>query len=391
MQQTMTMRSIMADFADVTGLTDGSLEPRRYLWTDAFAVCNYLELYRQSGNEQDLQLALKLVDQVHGTLGKFHRDSEHHGWLSGLDEAQARLHPTVAGLRIGKPLNERRADEVYDDRLEWDRDGQYFHYLTKWMHALNRVSQVSGKCSYNRWALELASVAFAAFAYTPVSGGHKRMYWKMSTDLSRALVASMGQHDPLDGFITYQQLAASAKQFPEIPAELDLKTEIEELQVMCAAGSWATDDPLGIGGLLTDAYRLVQLIDVHHLDESRRLELLLHDIDISLQAFSSNNQLHLPAEYRLAFRELGLVIGLHAIDRMRNCIEQHQENFTNADQLNAVLNKLLRFNRIIELIEHFWLNPENRLVDSWYEHADINNVMLATSLAPDGFLSFAHG
>ena len=50
MQQTATMRSIMSDFADSTGLTGASPEPRRYLWTDAFAVCNYLELYRQTGD-----------------------------------------------------------------------------------------------------------------------------------------------------------------------------------------------------------------------------------------------------------------------------------------------------------------------------------------------------
>ena len=198
MQQNTTMRSIMSDFAGSTGLTNNSLEPRRYLWTDAFAVCNCLELYRQTGDVEDLQLALKLVDQVHSTLGKHHKDSKYSGWLSGLDEIQARLHPTIAGLRIGKQLNERQADDVYDDQLEWDRDGQYFHYLTKWMFALNRVSQVTGKSIYNQWALELARAAHAAFTYIPVSGGVKRMYWKMSIDrtvvqdLSASLKTKMG-------------------------------------------------------------------------------------------------------------------------------------------------------------------------------------------------------
>ena len=387
MQQTITMRSIMSDFADSTGLSNDSPGPRRYLWTDAFAVCNYLELYRQTGDVEDLQLALKLVDQVHSTLAKHHNDSEYSGWLSGLDEEQACLHPTIAGLRIGKQLNERQSDEVYDDQLEWDRDGQYFHYLTKWMLALNRVSQVTGKSIYNQWALELARAAHAAFTYTPVSGGLKRMYWKMSIDLSRAQVPSMGQHDPLDGLITFQQLETTANSFPETPAGLSLKIEIEELQVICAGGNWATEDPLGIGGLLTDAYRLVQLIDVHHLHETARLESLLHDIEISLQAFVSNNQLNLPAEYRLAFRELGLAIGLQAIGRMQKTIEQHGENFTNADQLNVTLSKLSHFHRIFAFIESFWLQPEHRSVDSWLQHVDINNVMLATSMAPDGYLN----
>jgi hypothetical protein len=212
------------------------------------------------------------------------------------------------------------------------------------------------------------------------------MYWKMSIDLSRPQVSSMGQHDPLDGLITYQQLQATAQGFPESPAELSLKTEICELAAMCAGESWATQDSLGIGGLLTDAYRLVQLIDSHHQHETSRLASLLHDIEISLHAFASNNQLGQAAEYRLAFRELGLTIGLHAMRRMQKIIEQHPKNFTNAEQLTSTLNNLSRFNRIDEFIERFWLEPEHRFVNSWLEHADINNVMLATSLAPDGYL-----
>ena len=156
---------------------------------------------------------------------------------------------------------------------------------------------------------------------------------------------------------------------------------------MCAGGNWATEDPLGIGGLLTDAYRLVQLIETHQLHETARLESLLHDVEISLQAFASNNQLNQAAEYRLAFRELGLSIGLHAIGRMQKSIENHPENFTNTDQLKIRLSRLTRFFRINEFIKSFWLQPEHRSVDSWLEHVDINNVMLATCMAPDGYLN----
>ena len=386
MQQAVTTRSIMLEFAQATGLVDTSHEPRRYLWTDAFAVCNYLQLYRQTSDTQYLHLALKLVDQVHLTLGKHHPDSHHHGWLSGLDEEQAQLHPTQSGLRIGKQLNERQANEVFDSTLEWDRDGQYFHYLTKWMNALDRVSQVTGNNIYNQWALELARAAHAAFCYTPTWGGGKRMYWKMSIDLSRPQVDSMGQHDPLDGLITCLQLAATAKDFPQTPAALNLETEIEELTAMCAGGNWATEDSLGIGGLLTDVCTLVQLIAADRLHETGLLESLLSDIERSLQAFVSSNQLQLPAEYRLAFRELGLSIGIHAIGIMQKTIEQHPEKFTDKHPLRASLNNLSRFNRIDEVIENFWLQPEHRTVSSWLEHADINNVMLATSLAPHGYL-----
>lgn len=44
--------------------------------------------------------------------------------------------PLLGGLRIGKPL---------EDGAGWDNDGQYLHYLTKWMFALNRLSVVSGE------------------------------------------------------------------------------------------------------------------------------------------------------------------------------------------------------------------------------------------------------
>jgi hypothetical protein len=390
MQQNVNLHSIMKTFADTTGLSNDSHHQRRYLWTDAFAVCNYLELYRQTDKQEYMQLCLKLVDQVHHILGK---NRENDAWLSGLDDEQASLHPTLGGLRIGKQLNERQASEPFDDFLEWQRDGQYFHYLTKWMHALNCVSRATGNGIYNQWAIELAQTSHAAFSYRPAAGGVKQMYWKMSTDLSRPLVDSMGQHDPLDGLITYQQLEATAKLFPETSQKSSLKTEIEELLAMCSRRDWATQDPLGIGGLLTDAYRLVQLINTHQLHDTSRLESLLQDIERSLQVFITDNQhnpLNSPAESRLAFRELGLAIGIYAINKMQAAIQaaskQHPEVFTNINQLNSSLTNLSRFYPVYDFIRDFWLEAEHRSVSTWLEHADINNVMLATCLAPDSYL-----
>jgi len=47
---------------------------------------------------------------------------------------------------------------------------------------------------------------------------------------------------------------------------------------------------------------------------------------------------------------------------------------------------LLQYSPLAELIENFWLKPQRRRAASWVEHGDINTVMLATSLLPDGFL-----
>jgi len=71
---------------------------------------------------------------------------------------------------------------------------------------------------------------------------------------------------------------------------------------------------------------------------------------------------------------------------MQKCIEQKPEYFINAKKLLALLNKLSHFHYIHKLIENFWLEPDNQSIRTWKEHADINNVMLATSLVPDGYL-----
>ena len=163
-------------------------------------------------------------------------------------------------MRIGKRIQERGPQEPYDERLEWDRDGQYYHYLTKWMHALHRVSRVTGDPTYHGWAVELAKIAHARFTYAPSTRGQKRMYWKMSIDLSYPLVTSMGQHDPLDGLITYSQLQAFTVQDREEADRPDLRFEIADMAGICKDKNWATDDLLGLGGLLWDACRAAQLI-----------------------------------------------------------------------------------------------------------------------------------
>jgi hypothetical protein len=365
---------LMREFAMLTGLSPASEAPRRYLWTDAFALCNFLELYARTGEDEYLHLALRLVDQVHNTLGRHRQDDPRTGWISGLGEAEGERHPTMGGLRIGKAMNERKPSEAYDDRLEWDRDGQYYHYLTKWMHALDRVSRVTGDPTYNRWAIELAKAAHARFTYISGRGGPKRMYWKMSVDLSYPLVTSMGHHDPLDGFITYTQIQATAEKYPTSPTP-DLHGEISDMEEMCRGKSWATDDPLGIGGLLSDAYRLGQLTVQEKAGQSALMEELLDTSLVGLDAYGRSGSLKLPARYRLAFRELGLAIGLRAVERLGTLTG-----------MNSVTEALMSYVPVAEEIEAFWLEPENRQVDTWTEHRDINMVMLATSLAPDGYL-----
>ena len=120
--------------------------------------------------------------------------------------------------------------------------------------------------------------------------------------------------------------------------------------------------------------------------ESDRLVSLLRDAEIGLEHFVRSHPQKASADYPLAFRELGLSIGLHAIVKMQRTIGQHPENFSNQQELQASLSGLARFLPLIELIESFWLEPINQQSHSWTAHRDINSVMLATSLAPEGYL-----
>ncbi len=372
---------LMMSFARQTGLLPVSTSPRRYLWTDAFAACNFLGLYTSTGDGGYRELALQLIDQVHNVLGRHRDDDQRHGWISGLDEEAGRRHPTIGGLRIGKPINERRPSEPYDERMEWERDGQYYHYLTKWMHALHQTSRVTGNRIYNQWAIELARTAHAAFIYTSPANGQKRMYWKMSVDLSRPLVPSMGQHDPVDGFITYHELQMHAEKSDS------LSKEIQEMENICRGIDLVTDDPLGIGGLLFDAYRTAQMIVTGYLRKKGLLTDLLKAALTGMEYPGKVlNGLRLPADYRLAFRELGLSIGLHAAERLNRMMKDNQGVFNQEQNLRSLVDSLMEHSSIAWMIEEFWLDESHQRSMTWTEHQDINGVMLATSLAPKGFL-----
>lgn len=376
-QRTREAIDLMAGFAERTGLSSDRPQ-QRYLWTDAFAVCTFLSLARATGEKRYTDMALRLVDHVHHTLGRYRSDEPRKGWISGLSEEEGELHPTRGGLRIGKRLPERRPDQALDERLEWDRDGQYFHYLTKWMHALDQVARFTGQPSFNTWARELAGTAHAAFVYRPTGVGPRRMVWKMSIDLKRALVSSMGQHDPLDGYITYIQLDTTADAFGKAHDGPELANAARQMEAMIVSGDLATADPLGLGGLMVDAYRVRQLAQHGRVGASLILDSLLSAALAGMRVFAENGQLELPAEQRLAFRELGLAIGLQALRRLSEAAD--------SDSTRARLGELMHFARFGEIIETFWREPKNRQSPSWSEHRDINEVMLATSLVPEGFL-----
>jgi len=367
-------KKLMEDYAHSTGLLSGV--PQRYLWTDAFAVLNFLELHRLTLEQSFKEAALRLIDQVHHVLGRHRGDDGRSGWISGLEGEEAERHPTARGLRIGKRLPERRPGEPYDPVLEWERDGQYYHYLTKWMKALSKAAQSTGDPRYHGWAVELAKVAHSSFTYTSPVDGRKRIYWKMSIDLTRPLVPYEGQHDALDGLVTYAELQ-TASQRPCLDAE------VAELLDMCMSkdwSEWVTDDPLGVGELLSLTYRAARLVKSGVGFLASLLPLMLEAAYVSLRAYLPRELLKLPASRRVAFRELGLSIGLRALEKLGALAEE------DVVPRHRLLSEVHRFLPMREEIESFWLNPVNWEGEPWATHRHINQVMLAASLIPEGYL-----
>jgi hypothetical protein len=124
--------------------------------------------------------------------------------------------------------------------------------------------------------------------------------------------------------------------------------------------------------MLVAAFELQQLQSDDRFDKEL-IDLLLKASLRGLDYCDRSGLFDLPAASRLAFRELGLSIGLHAIERMDS-------------NLHTDVKGLKDYASLADRIEEFWLNPRHQGTARWKEHIDINEVMLATSLDPEGFL-----
>jgi hypothetical protein len=249
------------------------------------------------------------------------------------------------------------------------------------------VSHATGDPRYLGWALELARAAHAAFVYTRADDGRQLMHWKMSIDLRRVLVPSMGHHDPLDGFLVYSELRAGLP--PSAPASdrAFLDGAIADMRAMAELGDWTTDDALGIGGLLTGAHALMQLPGHARAEDPGFCLQLLHCACRGLRGFLQRSPFALPPSHRLGFRELGLAIGLRAVPGLHGLWQAGSRPVDR--EVRGRLDELKGQVLLADRIEACWLAPAARTAPSWTSHLDINEVMLATSMAPEGYLSVA--
>ncbi len=115
---------------------------------------------------------------------------------------------------------------------------------------------------------------------------------------------------------------------PHIPA---LTSAIADMADICQGMSIATDDPLGIGGLLSDSMRIAQLTIKRGSAYDNLLESLLGSGLRGVDYFKRGGSLELPAGYRLAFRELGLSIGLSAAEFLPVLVKENPLLFRDSD------------------------------------------------------------
>ena len=157
------------------------------------------------------------------------------------------------------------------------------------------------------------------------------------------------------------------------------------MAAIVAGTNLLTDDPLGIGGLLADAYRLAQLLRVRPGDNPL-LGLVVGAASNGLARYLARQPFSRPPGERFAFRELGLAIGLQAVPRLWCVLERDAASLDAQPALRMAMDMLVGQVPLARTLIDTWREVERAPVASWRAHEDINAVMLATALLPDGYL-----
>ena len=208
---------------------------RRYLWTDAFGVLAYVsiaERYKTEGNlveaDKYKRAADTLIKVVHDGLGAPRSNKPEDAMTKDASSPTGHV-----GLRIGK-VHSRK---VTDYGMSYD--GQYWHYVDKWLLALARSGHIN----------EGIQIAKSCFPYffddgdgTGWGGGIR---WKLSVDASAppSLQRARASDDTLVALIVFSILEAN-----RAPSDASLEHEIKLLKVALKGyRPRVTDDPLGWG------------------------------------------------------------------------------------------------------------------------------------------------
>jgi hypothetical protein len=254
----------------------------RYLWTDAFGVINFLTLSRELREPAYLDRAVQLANTVHNALG---RTRDGTTWLPGASDEL----PVGGGLRIGK-----------QGESGSDGDGQYHHYFTLWMFALNRLSHATNDKTHNERAISLAK-AIHPYFFVDRDTPRPRMLWKIAMDRSRPLVQSQGNSDPIDGLVVFRKLQAASSDSGVLAEEIADYERIIELK----GNHFVSTDTLDLGMTLWTSHWLK--------DNESYFNDLHQQAEVQLRKLFDRGYLEKPTSRRLAFREYGTALGIGCI------------------------------------------------------------------------------
>lgn len=306
---------------------------RRYLWTDAYGVLSYVSIaqrYEAEGNpteaEKYKRAADTLVNVVHQCLGSPRSNKPEDRMTK--DDASPTGH---VGLRIGKLYSRK----VTDYGMTFD--GQYWHYVDKWLLALARSGHVSE-------GIQIAKSCFPYFfdACADGTGWAGGIRWKLNVDASAppSLERARASDDTLVALIVFSILQAH-----RAPSDASLEEEIKLLKVALQGyRPRVTDDPLGWG--------LEAMYDQFLKGRPRQPALK------SLQS----SALH-PSHLSLPFRLYGAMIGARIAGE--TVAPQH---------------------KVDELVELSLQHEARAAASGSEEHSSINRVMLAMCMLCPGAL-----
>lgn len=308
-------------------------ENARRLDVDALALGNELMLAALKRPGNFLERARQRVDKVHEVLARHRPDSGRTGWLSGLNESEARMHPTRGGLRSG--LLKGPAP---------DGDEQCFHHLTLWMSALERLFRVTGLPNYLTWSQDLAEASYQAFVYQTAAG--PRMHSKLSCDLRQTPSAETDPLDPLDGLVTFMRIHNTGGGFEEECADFSQILENTDI---------SSREPQALGRMLRDSAELRPYPDMESLS-SGLVALAVQGLAEVAGGFEESRQ-------REPAGELALAWGLERVART----PRHRALLGN-------------YRKLSEELIGYWSQESNCQSSEWLADRDLNEALLAGAL-----------
>ncbi|KAI5803492.1 hypothetical protein DFH27DRAFT_652645 [Peziza echinospora] len=207
----------------------------RYLWTDSFAILDFVTLAYLSKYDNDqqqpspsplyLSLATRLLTYTTSILSTTHSGPPYTPLPNG-------------GLRIGKPTAHGP-----------DQDGQYYHYLLVYLFTLNRLSLATSHTSHNTRALHLAKHIHKHFTAHTSFPDRPHITWKLDETLSYPLSGGReGNVDPIMAYSVFRLLqstgAAAEKENVHLAPEIAVYESIVKRKV---EHGWTSSDMLDIG------------------------------------------------------------------------------------------------------------------------------------------------